>query len=163
MAHVLLTGASRPSPSRHPTQTIAVAAAASNANTHAVDSQQRPSQLPVAGPDVVTAAARGSTPASRAPSGRGLLQILNDPYGYGYYDPYSAGVTPGFVNVDVNRETGLHMDVGHVAVDVSADKNYVGLGVGTLFGVGAARDRGWNLQLGDGKVLDASVTKVTRK
>jgi hypothetical protein len=82
-----------------------------------------------------------------------------DPYGIGYYDPYTAGVTPGFVNVDLNRETGLHVDVGTVAVDVSADKNYYGLGVGNLVGVGAAKDRGWNLQLGGGNILDVSVTK----
>lgn len=108
----------------------------------------------VALPEALTAT------ASKAPKGRSLIQTGYDPYGYGYYDPYSAGVTPGFVNVDVNRETGLHVDVGDVAVDVSADKNYVGLGVGKLLGVGAARDRGWNFQLGGGSVLDASVTKV---
>lgn len=91
--------------------------------------------------------------------GRSLKQLGYDPYGIGYYDPYQAGVTPGFVNVDLNRETGLHVDVGTVAVDVSADKNYYGLGVGNLVGVGAAKDRGWNLQIGGGNILDVSVTK----
>ena len=100
-------------------------------------------------------------PAHHAVShhGRSLKQLGYDPYGIGYYDPYQAGVTPGFVNVDLNRETGLHVDVGTVAVDVSADKNYYGLGVGNLVGVGAAKDRGWNLQLGGGSILDVSVTK----
>eukprot|EP00775_Hariotina_reticulata_P009682 gene9682-9840_t len=90
---------------------------------------------------------------------RRLQQLGYDPYGIGYNEVYQAGVTPGFVNLDINRETGLHLGVGTVAVDVSADKNYVGFGVGNLLGVGAARDRGWNLQLGGGNVLDASVTK----
>jgi hypothetical protein len=88
-----------------------------------------------------------------------LQQLGYDPYGIGFTDPYQAGVTPGFINLDINRETGLHLGVGTVAVDVSADKNYVGFGVGNIIGVGAARDRGWNLQLGGGNVLDASVTK----
>jgi hypothetical protein len=82
-----------------------------------------------------------------------------DPYGIGYYDPYQAGVTPGLFNVDLNRETGLHVDVGTVAMDISADKNYYGLGVGNLFGIGAAKDRGWNMQVGGGNIMDVSVTK----
>ncbi|WIA11689.1 hypothetical protein OEZ85_011786 [Tetradesmus obliquus] len=88
---------------------------------------------------------------------RSLKQI--DPYGYTYYDPYVAGVTPGFVNLDLNRETGLHLGVGDAVIDVSADKNYVGFGLGQALGFGKAKDRGWNLQLGGGNVLDVSLTR----
>lgn len=106
-----------------------------------------------------TTAAAAATAHGFSHHGRSLKQTGYDPYGIGYYDPYQAGVTPGFLNVDLNRETGLHVDVGTVAVDVSADKNYYGVGVGNLVGMGAAKDRGWNLQLGGGNILDVSVTK----
>jgi hypothetical protein len=69
-------------------------------------------------------------------------------------------VTPGFVNLDLNRETGLHVGVGDAVLDVSADKNYVGFGLGQALGFGKAKDRGWNLQLGGGNVLDVSLTRV---
>jgi hypothetical protein len=96
--------------------------------------------------------------SANKPTGRSLKQY--DPYGYGYYDPYIAGVTPGFVNLDLNRETGLHLGVGDAVLDVSADKNYVGFGLGQALGFGKAKDRGWNLQLGGGNVLDVSLTRV---
>lgn len=61
--------------------------------------------------------------------------------------------------MDVNPLAGYHLDAAGVSLDVSADKNYLGLGIGSLLGIGIARDRGWNLQLGGGNILDASVTR----
>jgi hypothetical protein len=63
--------------------------------------------------------------------------------------------------LDLNRETGLHLGVGDAVLDVSADKNYVGFGLGQALGFGKAKDRGWNLQLGGGNVLDVSLTRVS--
>jgi hypothetical protein len=78
---------------------------------------------------------------------------------YTGYDPYAGGVAPGFVNVDVNGVTGTHFDAGGLAVDVSADQNYIGFSLGNVLGVGIARDRGYNIQLGGGNLADISVTK----
>jgi hypothetical protein len=75
------------------------------------------------------------------------------------YDPYAGGVTPGFMNIDVNAVTGTHFDAGGVAVDISADQNYIGFSLGNAFGVGIARDRGYNIQIGGGNLADISVTK----
>lgn len=83
-----------------------------------------------------------------------------DPWGTagGYYDPYGPGYIPGFVNVDVSKQYGTHVDVGPVAVDLTQD--YAGLALGALAGVGVARDgRGFDVQLGNGNIMDFSVTK----
>jgi hypothetical protein len=90
---------------------------------------------------------------------RKLMQTLFDPYGYGDFNPYGAGQQPGFVNVDINRETGAHFSIGGVTVDKSADGNYFGFGIGDLFGFGVSKDRGYNVQLGGGSLMDLSVTR----
>jgi hypothetical protein len=100
-----------------------------------------------------TAAELGQGPS------RKLRQALFDPYGYGDFNPYSAGQQPGFVNVDINRETGTHFSIGGVTVDQSADGNYFGFGLGDLFGFGVSKDRGYNVQLGGGSLMDLSVTR----
>eukprot|EP00878_Enallax_costatus_P005061 GHUV01005321.1.p1 GENE.GHUV01005321.1~~GHUV01005321.1.p1 ORF type:complete len:427 (+),score=144.24 GHUV01005321.1:504-1784(+) len=74
-------------------------------------------------------------------------------------NPYAGGVTPGLINIDSNAQTGFHVDVGGVALDFSADGNYMGAALGDLVGVGIARDRGYTIQLGGGNLLDLSVTK----
>jgi hypothetical protein len=89
--------------------------------------------------------------ANSGGSGRALLQSPGaygdaytanaaDPWGTasGYYDPYGAGYVPGFVNVDVSKQYGTHLDVGPVAFDLTTD--YAGLALGPLAGVGVARD-----------------------
>ncbi|WIA31912.1 hypothetical protein OEZ86_002772 [Tetradesmus obliquus] len=78
---------------------------------------------------------------------------------YAGYDPYAGGVTPGLINVDVNAVTGTHLDAAGVAIDISADQNYIGFSLGKLFGVGIARDRGYDIQIGGGNLADISVTK----
>jgi hypothetical protein len=75
------------------------------------------------------------------------------------YDPYAGGVTPGFMNIDVNAVTGTHFDAGGVAVDISADQHYIGVSLDNAFGVGIARDRGYNIQIGGGNLAHISVTK----
>jgi hypothetical protein len=86
--------------------------------------------------------------------GRSLQQVA-----YGTYDPYAGGVTPGLVNVDVNGVTGTHFDAAGLAFDMSADQNYIGFSIGNIFGVGIARDRGYDIQIGGGNLADISVTK----
>jgi hypothetical protein len=86
--------------------------------------------------------------------GRSLKQVVSTTY-----DPYAGGVTPGLINVDVNAVTGTHLDAGGLAVDISADQNYIGFSLGNIFGVGIARDRGYDIQLGGGNLADISVTK----
>jgi hypothetical protein len=83
-----------------------------------------------------------------------------DPWGTagGYYDPYGPGYIPGFINIDISQEYGRHVDVGPVAVDLTAD--YAGFAVSNAFGVGVARSgEGFDVQLGNGNIMDLSVTR----
>jgi hypothetical protein len=91
--------------------------------------------------------------------GRRLKQTTYDPYGYGEFFPYNAGVQPGLFNVDINRETGAHFNFAGVTVDKSADGNYLGIAIGDKFGIGLARDRGWDFQIGGGSIADVSLTR----
>jgi len=105
-------------------------------------------------------------------SGRSLLQSPGaygdvaytanaaDPWGTasGYYDPYGPGYVPGFVNIDISQQYGTHVDLGPVAVDLTTD--YAGFALGSLAGLGIARDgRGFDVQLGNGNIMDLSVSK----
>uniref|UniRef100_A0A383VGU5 Uncharacterized protein n=1 Tax=Tetradesmus obliquus TaxID=3088 RepID=A0A383VGU5_TETOB len=93
-------------------------------------------------------------PDQQHSQGRSLKQTS-----YAGYDPYAGGVTPGLINVDVNAVTGTHLDAAGVAIDISADQNYIGFSLGNIFGVGIARDRGYDIQIGGGNLADISVTK----
>jgi hypothetical protein len=110
----------------------------------------------------VTSAAR-TTASSNPPLSNSFISSRRHLHQYPYIrsldDLYSGGVTPGLVNIDQNPVTGTHLDAAGVSVDVSADKNYIGFAAGNIFGVGIARDRGFNVQIGGGNILDASVTK----
>lgn len=86
-------------------------------------------------------------------AGRSLLQspgafgddnaynsFYGDPWGTanGYYDPYGPGYIPGFINVDISKQYGTHLDFGPAAVDITND--YAGFAIGGAVGAGWARD-----------------------
>jgi hypothetical protein len=93
-------------------------------------------------------------------AGAAAAAAAADPWGTagGYYDPYGPGYIPGFINIDISQQYGRHVDVGPVAVDLTND--YAGFAISNAVGVGVARSgEGFDVQLGNGNIMDLSVTK----